>query len=625
MATASPYTQLFSSDPVTQQNAALIQQRMALSQALLQQGMTPLDTANRSVGGVGYAISPFEGLAKIMQSYIGQKGVEQGAKDQAGLAAQAYGNLLQKYQPQTAPSMSPGQVSGAQQGALTQGAAQGDIGPTVGNSARLAQALGQVQPANPGTPFNPQNPTNAPAELLAGAQGGMIPEKIAELLMKPYSPTAATQTAIQGGMPIAGANRTQFAKDTTDPKVLMYQQSGFSPEMINRILTAEAQKAVEIDRKPGNWSINALLGTSAITPKIPEYTNVVGQVSSNGAVPAVSLIPGAVRASAAVAGADAGARSSNTIMQIPGPGGSTLTGWGSQFAGGRGGGGGAYPDPGVPQPGGVPQSYPVTPVAPGVGGLPAAPNAGAGRGFVPGTGIPGNFGNRAGAAPGIPGAPPGFTGTVGQSTAQQVTSAESAKESVAAYNDLHRFATASAPRNIGLLDSISELADKTLAGPGASKVQFVNGVLNMFGIQPGADSAQNYQIAKKNLNMLVGSQRMASGSGGSDALQTLLEAANPDISTMNAPALKEAAAELKAYQLMMMAKDRAAPNPMTTTPQAYQQFETGFAKHADPRLWQMEHAANDNERSRILSLIPAAERAGFIEKAKAARAAGILN
>lgn len=48
-----------------------IQQEQALADALRSQGDAPIDTNNRSIGGVGYAISPFEGAAKLSQALVG--------------------------------------------------------------------------------------------------------------------------------------------------------------------------------------------------------------------------------------------------------------------------------------------------------------------------------------------------------------------------------------------------------------------------------------------------------------------------------------------------------------------------------------------------------------------------
>jgi hypothetical protein len=60
--------------PDDQQSLLQLQQRQAIGQALLQQGLQPIDTSNRQVGGMGYRISPLEGLAKMAQMYTGAAG-----------------------------------------------------------------------------------------------------------------------------------------------------------------------------------------------------------------------------------------------------------------------------------------------------------------------------------------------------------------------------------------------------------------------------------------------------------------------------------------------------------------------------------------------------------------------
>ena len=67
----------FSTDPGElanqQAQAAVLTQQQALAQMLMQQGMTPLSTQDRQVGGVGYRVSPLEGLAKLLQVYAVEK------------------------------------------------------------------------------------------------------------------------------------------------------------------------------------------------------------------------------------------------------------------------------------------------------------------------------------------------------------------------------------------------------------------------------------------------------------------------------------------------------------------------------------------------------------------------
>lgn len=60
--------------PKTQAQLMANAQQQELAKALLAQGQTPLDTNNRQIGGVGYAISPFEGLAKGAQTIAGTVG-----------------------------------------------------------------------------------------------------------------------------------------------------------------------------------------------------------------------------------------------------------------------------------------------------------------------------------------------------------------------------------------------------------------------------------------------------------------------------------------------------------------------------------------------------------------------
>lgn len=66
------YAQALGITPQQQQKLMAAQQQEALAQTLLQQGTTPIDTSNRQIGGVGYRISPFEGLAKLADVVSGK-------------------------------------------------------------------------------------------------------------------------------------------------------------------------------------------------------------------------------------------------------------------------------------------------------------------------------------------------------------------------------------------------------------------------------------------------------------------------------------------------------------------------------------------------------------------------
>lgn len=54
-------------DPNVAVDQAALERRMAIAQALRQQAMQPVDTQGRQIGGMGYKISPWEGIAKVVQ------------------------------------------------------------------------------------------------------------------------------------------------------------------------------------------------------------------------------------------------------------------------------------------------------------------------------------------------------------------------------------------------------------------------------------------------------------------------------------------------------------------------------------------------------------------------------
>jgi hypothetical protein len=329
--------QLFNSDPNIQANAALIQQRMALAQALMQQGLQPLDTSNRSVGGVAYHVSPFEGAAKIAQAYFGAKGMQDAVKAQGALAAQAYGNLLQKYQPGSDASYSGDQISNAASTALSGGG-----GPTNDNATKMASLLVNQNPANRAT-VNPNNPANLPANLMADYAAGFIPDKAFETQASRYQATDATKMATQGGTSVAAANQGALAKANTDPELLKLEQAGFTPQQRLAYMQAKARKdtyVAPVDVKPGTPLVDPFDGhLLAYAPKTADGMTLQFTRDQNGAlVPAgARAIPGYAGGNAQIAGAEQGARQANTIMTVSGADNTPVTSWGANFAGTPGG------------------------------------------------------------------------------------------------------------------------------------------------------------------------------------------------------------------------------------------------------------------------------------------------
>lgn len=204
--------------PDQQQNLMQLQQQQAIGQALLQQGMQPLDTSNRQVGGVGYRISPLEGLSKIVQAAVGSKMARDSMGQQAQIMGQLYGNAFGSgqqpaaQQPQAAPTDAGG-MTGAQSGA---GVVSSPVATPSG--AQLGAAMGAAAPSG----GMPQQAMPSGALTLPGKtpQQSMLiysmlgPDVYGRMLEAQSAPTAATLAARQGGFDPQAANQAQFSKDS---------------------------------------------------------------------------------------------------------------------------------------------------------------------------------------------------------------------------------------------------------------------------------------------------------------------------------------------------------------------------------------------------------------------------
>jgi hypothetical protein len=198
--------------PDQQQNLMQLQQQQAIGQALLQQGLQPIDTSNRQVAGMGYRISPLEGLAKMANMYVGNKIARDSMGQQAQIMGQMYGNAFggQPQAPQAAPTDAGG-ISGGQSGPgvvsspiATPGAA--DLGAAMGGGTQVGP---QTQMANGVLTMPGKTPQQS--MILFSMLG---PDAYAKMLQAQTAPTAATLAARQGGFDQAAANQLQFRKDS---------------------------------------------------------------------------------------------------------------------------------------------------------------------------------------------------------------------------------------------------------------------------------------------------------------------------------------------------------------------------------------------------------------------------
>jgi hypothetical protein len=262
--------QFFSDDPNLQANALQLQQRAALAQALMGEGMKPLETQGRQVGGIGYRISPMEGLAKMLQAYSGRSMGEDVAKQQGQLQADYIHSLVGmmgggQQPPQQSPAQPPQQPAPDQQqaaqAALAQGAQQGSVGPTNDNASRMAAMLSgrpPVQPAPQGMPAGPAMPP----------QGQMPPPQ-------GMPPQGAPQMP-QGGMPPGGPQMPQ-GQPPGRPPVAGQQGSPMNPMGMDPTFAAYAMASdpakyfQTLMSQMGPTDIQKIVMASGAQPGTPQF------------------------------------------------------------------------------------------------------------------------------------------------------------------------------------------------------------------------------------------------------------------------------------------------------------------------------------------------------------------
>lgn len=584
MATSNPVT-LFNTDPNVQAQAALIAQRQAMAQALLKEGMTPIDTKDRSIGGVAYHISPFEGLAKLLQTYSGQEGVQSAVGDQAKLAAQAYGNLLGKYQPGETPSYSSPQIAGAEQGGM---AADG-YGPP--DPQKVAKALMGQQPAQGGV--NPNNPQGIPAQILAAHDAGMMNDETFKALTAPYAPTDATKSATQGGTNVQLANRQAFDKTVTDPKIYAMRQAGFTPEQIYAAQYGEAAKAAEIDRKGGNQFVNPLLGQSGTVPKLPDYANPTGAPRGDGSIPGVTPIPGAPQVVQGNAGASATGTTSGTLHSVTLPGGRVAPVRGSEIG-----------------PGGTLNSDgDRTAIYQGefakatqrLVQLQSMPNAdpkmiAAAQADV--NGLKREMGR--------------YNIPLGQGTADT----ELQKDAGTAMANLPQQITQTKQTITGLENGLRVLSELNKAGPGVSKTVNAVAMLNNMGVPLLKGDVNGYQTLKKYLENSAASAAAAGGFTGSDARFEQFKAGQPNAETMNPKALEGAIRYVLSQQDAALHQGnvllKQSGGDASRLPAARQQW----AQQYNPRYFELQRLAPAEQATAVQQMSPQ-DAAAFLAWRKA--------
>jgi hypothetical protein len=157
---------------------------------------------------------------------------------------------------------------------------------------------------------------------------------------------------------------------------------------------------------------------------------------------------------------------------------------------------------------------------------------------------------------------------------------------------------------ISRLQNIKLLAPGAIAGAETGRRDFFNGLLSLAGIKGAEDAKTASDLLDKNQSQIVSALRMGQGGTGTDALQTLLGAANPN-RHMTKEAIQEAADQLIASQRMLQDKAKVLQDQyLTRDPIAYGKKEIQFDQNADPRVWQLQSMSPQQQAVYVKSLPP---------------------
>jgi hypothetical protein len=158
------------------------------------------------------------------------------------------------------------------------------------------------------------------------------------------------------------------------------------------------------------------------------------------------------------------------------------------------------------------------------------------------------------------------------------------------FSDLYA-ANKNAPVTLAILDNIKKLAPKAITGTSADKLAYMNGLLTIGGLQPAKDVASATDLLNKNANMLAINMRLGANGGGSDALQALAQAANPN-SHMQPDAIIKAADEVIGQIKMRQGMyQQLLPYKMNNDVQGYYGAQRQISSNADPRTFQPDAGA----------------------------------
>ena len=643
-----PVAQLYTDDPTIQTNAILLQQQQAIAQMLLEQSQQPysadIPQGLRVVPRMGIA----NGLVKLGQALMAGRMQAQNAQAQGQLNADYFHSVLGMMNggAQPMPAADPGTGGAAPQPAqppvnprlqavgqaLQSGAAQGSIGPTNDNAARMDATMSAMADGSLGRPQR----LDPIAPVVSQDQRVARPDQVTPMIsqeQRATRPTSGSPMNPTGINPQLAAmsfvsNPADYLKTvigqlapTDFQKVAM--AAGYRPGTpeYNQLLQANLAKQNFIAPtpiRPGGGIKDARTGVITTMPtQAPTGFQNVQQPDGSWATIPTQGGTGAVTASTAAG--EAGKAPFNMI---------------DTFANGVPGknyAGNVLPLPQIPGVnfGGPSAAQPPAPAPSGDGPAPTFDLHGslqkqsailadiARRGpnqmvrdaalqrlqDMHALATTGSAGGSSSPKPMAQGAANGG-GANGVQTGPAIGQAQGATNAqdllTKKWGDVNAQAS-QAQAVINNLQQIKSLAASARTGAFTDRQQMADAVLTMLGSNDAAQRQTANQLLGKNAAQIT--TRLGQGSLNTDAARELIYNAFPNAHMMS-DAITEASDNLVAQQRMAQSKAQVLePFAIRSDPQGYQQAETAFNLAADPRIFQARAIADPAARKAYMGKI----------------------
>ena len=160
------------------------------------------------------------------------------------------------------------------------------------------------------------------------------------------------------------------------------------------------------------------------------------------------------------------------------------------------------------------------------------------------------------------------------------------------------------------LQNIRMYAKQAILGTESGRLSYLNGILALGGIGAADTAKEASDALDKNRSQLISTLRLGAGQAGTDAFQTISDAATPG-RQMNIGALNDAVDQLISQQRLNQAKTNfLSPyaNTAARDPASFGKAELAFDNAADPRAFQLSSMAPDDAKAYLAKMPPDQKR-----------------